>query len=105
MNRPPAWFRRRATLLVAAAIAIILYVMTRERPLSQAESEEVVNTFRFSRKPLPEVANHPPYKYVRKVHPSMRHIRAYLGESPYVARWAPGTPRQGGDGVSVVELR
>ncbi len=78
MNRPPGWFRRRATLLVSAAIVISLYVMTREPALSKAESEEVVNNFRFSRTPLPEVANHPPYKYVRKVHPSMRHIRAYL---------------------------
>ncbi|HVZ86266.1 MAG TPA: Smr/MutS family protein, partial [Polyangia bacterium] len=34
-----------------------------------------------------------------------KRVRAYLDESPYVARWAPGTPRQGGDGVSVVELR
>jgi DNA mismatch repair protein MutS2 len=34
-----------------------------------------------------------------------KRVRAYLGESPYVARWAPGTSRQGGDGVSIVELR
>jgi DNA mismatch repair protein MutS2 len=34
-----------------------------------------------------------------------KRVRAYLDESPYVARWAPGTARQGGDGVSVVELR
>src|SRR5262245_22262935 len=78
MNRPPGWVRRRATWLVSAAIVISLYVMTRERALSKAESEEVVNTFQFSRTPLPEAANHPPYKYVRKVHPSMQHIRAYL---------------------------
>jgi DNA mismatch repair protein MutS2 len=32
-------------------------------------------------------------------------VRSYLDGSPYVARWAPGQPRQGGDGVSVVELR
>jgi len=32
-------------------------------------------------------------------------VRAYLERSPYVGRWAPGEPRQGGDGVSVVELR
>ncbi len=78
MNRPPGSIRRRATLLVSAAIVVGLYVMTRERSLSRAESEEVVNTFRFSRTPLPEVANHPPYKYVRKVHPSVQHIRAYV---------------------------
>ena len=34
-----------------------------------------------------------------------RRVRAYLDDSRYVARWAPGSPRQGGDGVSVVELR
>ena len=34
-----------------------------------------------------------------------KRIRAYLDGSPYVARWAPGTPRQGGDGAAVVELR
>ena len=34
-----------------------------------------------------------------------KRVRAHLDASPYVARWAPGTPRQGGDGASVVELR
>jgi DNA mismatch repair protein MutS2 len=34
-----------------------------------------------------------------------KEVRAYLADSPYVARWAPGEPRQGGDGVSIVELR
>jgi DNA mismatch repair protein MutS2 len=34
-----------------------------------------------------------------------KRVRGYLDESPYVARWAPGTPRQGGDGVTIVELR
>ena len=52
--------------------------MTRERALTKTESAEAVNNFRFSRTPLPEVIDHPPYKYVRKVHPSVRHIRAYV---------------------------
>jgi DNA mismatch repair protein MutS2 len=34
-----------------------------------------------------------------------KRVRAHLESSPYVARWAPGTPRQGGDGASIVELR
>ncbi len=34
-----------------------------------------------------------------------KEIRAYLDRSPYVARWVAGGPRQGGDGVTVVELR
>ena len=63
---------------MSAAIVVSLYVMTRERTVSRAESEEVVNIFRFNRTPLPEVNNHPPYKYVRKVHPSVQHIRPYV---------------------------
>ena len=42
MNRPPGSVRRRATLLVSAAIVISLYVMTREPALSRTESDEVV---------------------------------------------------------------
>jgi DNA mismatch repair protein MutS2 len=34
-----------------------------------------------------------------------KRVRTHLDSSPYVARWAPGTPRQGGDGASIVELR
>jgi hypothetical protein len=65
-------------LFVSAAIVVGLYVMARERTVSEAESDAAVNDFRFSRTQLPEAANHPPYKYVRKVHPSVQHIRAYV---------------------------
>jgi DNA mismatch repair protein MutS2 len=34
-----------------------------------------------------------------------KRVREHLDGSPYVARWAPGTPRQGGDGATIVELR
>ena len=34
--------------------------------------------FKFDKLPLPEVANHPPYKYVRAVHPSLRRISAWV---------------------------
>lgn len=78
MPRPSGFFRRRATVLVSIVIVAALYGMTREPAMSHNESAQVVSTFRFSRTPLPEVANHPPYKFVRKVHPSVRHIRAYV---------------------------
>lgn len=78
MNRPPGSVRRRAALLVSIAIVVGLYAMTRERAMSKTESDEAVNNFRFSRMPLPEVPGHPPYKYVRNVHPSVKHIRAYV---------------------------
>lgn len=78
MNRLPGSVRRRVTWLVSAAIVVGLYFMARERTLSRAESDEIVIHFRFSRTALPEVADHPPYQYVRKVHPSVQHIRAYV---------------------------
>ncbi len=31
-------------------------------------------------------------------------VRDYLARSPYVRRWRPGSDRQGGDGVSVIDL-
>jgi DNA mismatch repair protein MutS2 len=34
-----------------------------------------------------------------------KRVRAHLDASPYVARWAAGTPQQGGDGASIIELR
>lgn len=70
--------RRRATLLVSVAIVIGLYLLTRERTFSRADVAHIVDSFRFARTPLPEIADHPPYKYVRNVHPSVRHIRAYV---------------------------
>ncbi|HMF13785.1 MAG TPA: VCBS repeat-containing protein, partial [Gemmataceae bacterium] len=78
MSRPPGSIRRRVTLVVSVAIVVSLYVLTREPVLSKSDSDEAVNNFRFRRTPLPEVSNHPPYKYVRKVHPSVQHIRAYV---------------------------
>jgi hypothetical protein len=78
MNRPPGSLRRRTTLLVALAVVAVLYVLAREPALSPAQADEEAAPFRFERTPLPEVADHPPYKYVRKVHPNVKHIAAYL---------------------------
>jgi len=78
MTRPSGLVQRRTTLLVAVAIVIGLYFITREPALTRAESDQIVSKFRFVRTTLPEAANHPEYKYVRNVHPSVRHIRAYV---------------------------
>jgi hypothetical protein len=78
MNHKIGSVRRRVTWLVSAAIVIGLYLMSRERAISKSESAAIVSSFRFSRTQLPEVAGHPPYQYVRKVHPSVQHIRAYV---------------------------
>src|SRR5262245_54678648 len=78
MNRPPGSVWRQATLWVSVVIVVGLYFLSREPALSKTESDEVVGNFKFSRTPLPEAANHPEYKYVRNVHPSVKHIRAYV---------------------------
>ena len=31
-------------------------------------------------------------------------VRRYLADSPYVTRFAPGAPYEGGDGVTIAEL-
>ena len=35
-------------------------------------------SFKFDKMPLPEVPNHPPYQYVRAVHPSLSRISAWI---------------------------
>jgi hypothetical protein len=65
-------------LLVAVALVGTLFGLTRLPALPPDEKDALAASFRFNRLPLPEVANHPPYKYVRKVHPSVQHIDAYL---------------------------
>ena len=44
--------------------------------------------FKFDKMPLAEVPNHPPYKYIREVHPSLQRISA----------WISSLGRRGGDG-------
>ncbi|MBI2875669.1 MAG: Smr/MutS family protein, partial [Candidatus Tectomicrobia bacterium] len=52
--------------------------------------------------------NHSPYIYLIHGHGTgalKRSLRSYLGSSPYVRRFRPGQPDEGGDGVTVVELQ
>src|SRR4030095_2939860 len=38
----------------------------------------LASRFRFAKLPMPEVANHPPYKSVREVHPSLKRIASWI---------------------------
>lgn len=78
MNRPSGSVHPPVTLLVSVVIVISTYIMTRERVPSKTEAAEMVSQFKFNRTPLPEMANHPEYKFVRNVNPSVKHIRAYV---------------------------
>ena len=71
-------FRRFATPLVALGLLAIGYVMARYPALSPGESARLSARFAFAKQPMPEVDNHPPYKEVNEVHPSLKRISAWI---------------------------
>ena len=74
----PKLLGRVATPLAALALIAFSYGMARFPSLPPAERAKLAARFKFEKLPLPEVANHPPYKYVREVHPSLKRISAWI---------------------------
>jgi hypothetical protein len=70
--------RRFAAALVALAVIGFTFGMARYPTLPAAERSKLAARFKFDRMPLPEVAGHPPYKYIRAVHPSLSRISAWV---------------------------
>jgi hypothetical protein len=70
--------RKFAAPLVAAAMIGICYGMARFPCLSPGDGAKLAASFKFDRMPLAEVPDHPPYKYVRQVHPSLRRIACWI---------------------------
>ena len=64
----------------AAAIAILVpcYLLARFPCISAGDCMKLAVNFKFDKLPLAEVTNHPPYKYVRQVHPSLSRISAWI---------------------------
>ena len=70
---------RFAAPLVAIAIIVRLLLAWRGIPASRAgDCAKLAAQFKFEKLPLPEVPNHPPYKYIRAVHPSLSRISAWV---------------------------
>ena len=69
---------RFVTPLVALALIAFCYGMARFPSLPPAERAKLAARFKFEKLPLAEVANHPPYKYVHEVHPSLKRIAAWI---------------------------
>src|SRR5205823_204103 len=63
--------------LVAVGLASGLYGLTALPTLSPAERTEMAARFRFTPLPLPELPGHA-HKFVRRVHPSLEHISAWM---------------------------
>jgi hypothetical protein len=64
--------------VAALALALVCYPLARSPSLSPAEAARLASRFKFERFPVPEPPDHPPYKFVRQVHPSLERISAWV---------------------------
>jgi enediyne biosynthesis protein E4 len=70
--------KRHLSSLAAITLVAICYPLAKLPALSSREMETLAARFSFRRVPLPEVPDHPPYKFVRQVHPSLQRISAWV---------------------------
>ena len=64
--------------LAAIVLVAISYAFARLPTLNSSDSARLAARFQFKRLPLPETPDHPPYKFVRQVHPSLERISAWV---------------------------
>ena len=77
-------------------LAAVCYFAAKLPTLSPSELAALAGRFSFTRFPLPEVSVHPPYKFVRQVHPSLERISAWVSSPGAAATLAD----LDGDGLS-----
>src|SRR5215467_12001185 len=70
--------KKYASALAAIILVVICYPLAKLPALSSGEVATLAARFSFKKFPLPEVPDHPPYKLVRKVHPSLSRISAWV---------------------------
>ena len=70
--------RRYAATIVGLVFVLAVFAVTQYPKLSPEETAKLAARFHFSKLPLPEMANHSPYKNVREVHPSLQRISAWI---------------------------
>ena len=70
--------KKRFSAGIAVLLVVICYFAARLPRLSEAEMKSLAARFKFEKFQLPEIANHPPYKSVREVHPSLARISAWV---------------------------
>ena len=70
--------RRYAASIVGLVVVVAVFAATQYPKLSPEDTAKLAARFHFSKWPLPEAANHPPYKNVREVHPSLQRISAWI---------------------------
>ena len=77
MTVPERLIRRHAARLVALAIIVALYGLSRAARLSGTEQARLAGRFHFARHPLPELAGDLS-RTVRPVHPSLKRIESWI---------------------------
>src|SRR3954471_19732474 len=81
-------FRRYAATIVGLVFVLALFAATQYPKLSTEETAKLSAPFHFKKMPLVEIANHPPYKNVRQVHPSLQRISAWISSLGAAATFA-----------------
>lgn len=69
---------RHLSCVTAIILAGFCYVLAKLPALSSREIDNLASRFSFKKVALLEVPDHPPYKYVRQVHPSLERISAWV---------------------------
>ena len=64
--------------LTAVALVVVCYAIAKPSRLASSEAAALAARFSFKKIPLPEAPDHPPYKLVRQVHPSLERISAWV---------------------------
>ena len=70
--------RPHATGFITLACVLVAFAFARLPGVAPEEARRLAGPFRFERSAFPEPANHPAYKYVRNVQPSLARISAWI---------------------------
>ena len=70
--------KKKFSCLAAILLVAICYPLARAPTLTSTERATLAARFSFKKLPLAEVPSHPPYKFVRQVHPSLERIAAWV---------------------------
>lgn len=70
--------RRSSGCVAAIMLSVVCYALARLPTPASSEMAALASRFSFRRFPLPEAPGHPPYRFVRQVHPSLERISAWV---------------------------
>src|SRR6476660_1958405 len=78
LNSAARKMKRYFSSLAAILLVAICYPFAKLPGLTSSEKAALAARFSFKKLPLPEVPDHPAYKLVRQVHPSLERISAWI---------------------------